>query len=202
MEPTVVLSEVCANLAAGETLLAGELIRKEFPFVPPQAVERKYGAKEALRIFVRDGFIDRYSGARLVFPGVLRLIAHLLPAEFPFQSNWKMTETHLAFWQLTPTIDHVVPVSRDGRDGESNWITTSMLRNSAKASWTLEELGWSIHPAGNLSEWDGQLSWFRSYVAAHPEIKKELPAILTWCRAAVGPTKAAAELDLDLDSRR
>lgn len=91
-------------------------------------------------VFTRDGFVDRYSGDLLVFPGTLRLLAKLLPHEFPFHSNWKADACHPAFWQLFPTIDHVVPVSRGGADADSNWMSTSMLRNSAKANLTLEEL--------------------------------------------------------------
>ncbi|MFF0818704.1 HNH endonuclease [Rhodococcus sp. NPDC003318] len=52
-----------------------------------------------------------------------------------------MSQTHFAYWELFPTIDHIVPVTRGGADDESNWVTTSMLRNSAKAHWTLDELG-------------------------------------------------------------
>jgi HNH endonuclease len=54
-----------------------------------------------------------------------------------------------AFWEVGATIDHVVPVTRGGADDESNWVTTSMARNSAKMNWTLEELGWTLHPPGN-----------------------------------------------------
>jgi hypothetical protein len=35
-----------------------------------------------MAVFARDGFVDRYSGERLVFPGTLRLLAKLLPNEF------------------------------------------------------------------------------------------------------------------------
>ncbi|MFZ1427770.1 MAG: hypothetical protein WAS21_13460 [Geminicoccaceae bacterium] len=48
-------------------------------------------------MFTRDGFVDRYSGERLVFPGTLRLLAKLLPNEFPFHSNWRTDACHFAF---------------------------------------------------------------------------------------------------------
>jgi hypothetical protein len=184
LEPTNVIAEVCDRLSASELDAASSLISTRYPFQPPTLVERKYGLAESLRVFIRDGFIDRYSGSRLVFPGTLRLIAHLLPVEFPFQSNWKMSETHAAFWQLTPTIDHVLPVCRGGADSEDNWLTTSMLRNSAKANWTVEELGWTIYPPGG-SEWDGQLAWFKNYVAANPAVLSEISGIRSWWRAAL-----------------
>jgi hypothetical protein len=56
--------------------------------------------------------------------------------------------------------DHILPVSRGGTDDESNWVTTSMLRNSAKANFTLAELGWSLYPPGDMKDWDGLLGWF------------------------------------------
>jgi hypothetical protein len=48
-----------------------------------------------------------------------------------------MSETHIIYWALFPTIDHVVPVAREGPDEDKNWVTTSMLRNAAKSNWTL-----------------------------------------------------------------
>lgn len=59
-------------------------------------------------LFVRDGFIDRYRGTRLVYPPTLRLISEELPEQFPYHRNWKMSETHHAFWELTPTVDHIL----------------------------------------------------------------------------------------------
>jgi hypothetical protein len=115
---------------------------------------------QSLEIFWRDGFIDRYSGARLIFPASLRLLSHLPPDEFPAHPNWKMAESHFAFWELFPTIDHVVPVARGGSDNSENWVCTSMLRNSAKSNWTIEELGWTLHPPGNVEAWDGLTRWF------------------------------------------
>lgn len=51
-----------------------------------------------------------------------------------------MSECHIVYWELFPTIDHIVPVARGGRNSEENWVSTSMLRNSAKFNGTLEEL--------------------------------------------------------------
>ena len=121
----------------------GRRIASEYPFTPPTNAWRKYSAGQYMEVFVRDGFIDRYSGRRLVFPGTLRLLSLLLLQEFPFHPNWKTDACHFAFWELFPTIDVIVPVSRGGLDREDNWVSTSMLLNAAKANFTLEELGWS-----------------------------------------------------------
>jgi 5-methylcytosine-specific restriction endonuclease McrA len=159
-------------------------IRAHYPFEPIVAVERKYGATEATRIFRRDGFVDRYSGDRLVFPGTLRLLSLQLPDAFPFHPNWKMSVTHGAYWDLSPTVDHVVPVARGGVDSEENWVTTSMRRNSAKSNWTLAELGWRLHEPGLISDWDGLLQWFLDYVGTHPVVL-ENSHLRRWHRAAI-----------------
>jgi hypothetical protein len=136
-----------------------------------------------MRIFVRDGFVDRYSGRRLVFPGALRLLSILLPQQFPFHSNWKSDQCHAAFWELFPTIDHVVPVSRGGPDAEKNWVSTSMLLNGAKANFTLDELGWKLHPANGDNQWDGLSRWFLHQSRQRPELKTNL-YLRTWTNAA------------------
>jgi len=137
-----------------------------------------------MRVFLRDGFVDRYSGTRLVFPGTLRLLSQLLPEELPFHLNWKMSECHMMFWELFPTIDHIVPVARGGADEASNWVTTSMIRNQAKANWTLEELGWSLREPAEAGRWDGLLGWFREYALAHPEVLR-VRYLARWQEAAM-----------------
>ena len=136
-----------------------------------------------MRVFLRDRFVDRYSGARLVFPGTLRLLSVVMPVEFPAHPSWKMDETHLAYWELFPTIDHVVPVARGGADDETNWVTTSMVRNAAKSNWLLEELGWSIREPEQNGAWDGLVGWCLEFVGAHPEHRSN-KYIARWCRAA------------------
>ena len=75
--------------------------------------------------FCRDGFIDRYSGQKLVNPGMIRAFSHYFPEEFPFHKNWKMSECHIAYWEFIPTVDHIVPIALGGADNETNWASTS-----------------------------------------------------------------------------
>ena len=132
---------------------------------------------------MRDGFIDRYSGNPLIFPAVLRILSFLLPDEFPFHRNWKMDKTHPAYWELFPTLDHIVPVARGGLDEDDNLVSTSMLRNGAKANSTLEELGWILHPAGDLNIWDGMMSWCMEFVLNNNQLLEDR-YIAKWCYAA------------------
>lgn len=189
--PADVLARVCAALLAGAPDRAREIARAEYPFVRHENAGRKYTELQSMRIFLRDRFTDRYSGARLVFPGTLRLLSKLMPEELPFHSSWKMTDCHLSYWQLFPTVDHVLPVARGGADDESNWVTTSMLRNSAKSNWTLDDLGWSLRPVDSDDAWDGLLGFCRDLVTGHPEHLAD-KYIARWHRAATIALTTAA----------
>ncbi|MFJ8234127.1 HNH endonuclease [Ureibacillus sp. NPDC094379] len=68
-----------------------------------------------------------------------------------------------------PTIDHIEPIAQGGTNDVSNLICTSMMRNSAKSNFTLKQLGWEIHPRGNLKDWDGLVYWFLNYVEKYPD---------------------------------
>lgn len=177
------IATACREISAGSLGEAREVIRSNYPFARLKNAGRQYTNGQKTRIFLRDGFIDRYSGERLVFPGVLRLLSLLMPDEFPFHSNWKTSECHLAYWQLFPSIDHVIPVSRGGPDEKSNWVCTSQLRNGAKSNWLLEELGWSLHPPGKLTDWDGMTGWFVSHLDENPKYLDD-KYIHSWFRAA------------------
>lgn len=165
-----VLSDVCEALAGGDSCSARETLRRRYPFVPVEKIGRRYSERKSIKLFMSDGFIDRYTGTRLVNPGVLRLLHVVLGNDFPAHPHGKLSATHLAFWELFPTVDHVVPVSRGGRDDESNWVTASMLSNQAKDQWTLTDLGWELHPPGAAAEWDGLSRWLVNYLAANPTL--------------------------------
>ena len=94
-----------------------------------------------------------------------------------------MSECHFGYWQLLPTIDHIIPVSRGGTDDESNWVCTSQMRNSAKSNWLLRELGWQLHSSGDLSDWDGLTGWFMAYAAKNVAILDD-GYIRSWHKAA------------------
>ena len=111
------------------------------------------------------------------------MLSLLMPKELPYHPNWKQSETHPAFWELCPTIDHVIPIARGGRDDEANIVTTSILRNGAKANWVLEELGWPIERAPVASDWDGMLGWFMSQWKADEALHRN-SYFVHWHRAA------------------
>lgn len=184
LEKAAVIAEVCSVLIHGAPHAAASLLQREYPFAPEPVTKRKYGERQSTRVFIRDGFRDRYTGERLIFPPVLRMLSLALPNEFPYHPNWRTDVTHPAYWEVGATIDHLVPVTRGGADDESNWVTTSMARNSAKMNWTLAELGWTLHPPGDFREWDGLLRWFLDFTAARPAMLVNT-SIRQWHRAAL-----------------
>lgn len=96
----------------------------------------------------------------------------------------------MAYWELFPTIDHVVPIARGGADNDANWVSTSMLRNSAKANWTLEELGWQLRPPGDFSRWDGLMGWFLEFIGRNPAHMAD-NYIKRWHRAASAKVRSS-----------
>ena len=163
------ICEACAALSNGDVDKGKEIIRTKYPHQKLLKQRKSFTKKEQLSIFMRDGFIDKYSGGRLIFPGVLAILSEIMPDVFPVHENWKTDQCHQAWWDLFPSIDHIVPLAFGGTNNAENLVCTSMKRNMAKATSSLEEIGWELCPAGKLDEWDGLLSWFTRYVKMHPE---------------------------------
>ncbi len=179
LQKSDVIKEICSALLNEDEETAKLLAVREYPFVSQRPVKRRITKVECTKLFIRDGFVDRYSGERLLYPGVIVLLSTLLPDEFPFHPNWKMDSCHVCYWELWPTIDHVIPIARGGKDNEDNWVSTSMLRNSAKANSLLSEIDWKLYPPGNFEDWDGLIHWFVQYVESHEYLLKNIK-IKTW----------------------
>lgn len=189
-----VLREVCSALSNNELDKAKDNLSKNYPFVYQQRFSRQYSITIKMGVFLKDGFIDRYKGTRLVNPGALRIISLVFPDFFPYHKNGKMDLCHIAFWELFPTIDHIVPIARGGEDIRANLVTSTMLSNAAKGLWLLEELGWNLLPPGNLNEWDGLTQWFCDTMESDiPTFDKNLPYLQEWYK---GSKRALAQRDI------
>lgn len=173
MDRIQTLTLVSQMLCSDECQEAEALLRTELPFEAPTNAGRNYSIATKLLVYFRDRFIDRYSGEKLLNPGYLRALSRLFPETFPFHSNWKMGQCHMAFWQYTPTIDHLVPVARGGADDGSNWVTTNMLHNAAKSNWLMEELAWKLHPPGNWQDWCGLSEKFVQIEELNPQLRED-----------------------------
>ena len=134
------LVETCAALSGDNVDRAAEIVRTKYPHRPPIEKRKSFTKNKQIEIFMRDGFIDRYSGERLLYPGVLCVL------------------------------DHIVSLAFGGTNDDDNLVCTSMKRNLAKSTSSLDEIGWKLHPPGKLEDWDGLTAWFLHCVDAHPQL--------------------------------
>ena len=168
-----VISNIISMLLDDDKTAAKALIHQDYPHKQIETEKRTYTILQKMNQFVSDGFIDRYSGQKLLNPGILKVISHYFPDDFPYHPHWKMTDTHIAYWELTPTLDHIYPIAQGGQDDEKNWVTTSMKNNSIKRNYTLDELRWTLYPKGDIAEWDGLTSVFLKLVDKDKELLKD-----------------------------
>jgi 5-methylcytosine-specific restriction endonuclease McrA len=173
MEKIEALEITAKKLLNKEIEAARKIVQIEYPFHPLTASKRSYTDKQKMEQFIKDGFIDRYSGQKLVNPGILKVVSYYLPKDFPYHPHWKMEVCHNAYWEFVPTVDHIYPVALGGADSEENWATTSMLHNSIKSNWTLEQLQWKLYDAGSYQHWDGMTGLFVALVKENNELLKD-----------------------------
>ena len=169
----LIISDIVNMLLEENKTSAKEIIKNAYPHTHYDIEKRTYTMAQKMNQFIRDGFIDRYTGEKLLNPGILKIISHYFPDEFPYHPHWKMTETHPAYWDLIPTLDHVYPIAKGGEDDENNWVTTSMKNNSIKSNYTIDEIHWNLHPKGDISEWDGLTALFIKLVDKDKELLKD-----------------------------
>ena len=174
-----IILEIATNIFNNNYAAATETIKTKYPHKHFEIDKRAYTMTQRMEQFLKDGFLDRYTGQKLLNPGILKIISYYFPKEFPYQPHWKMTETHRAYWDLVPTIDHVYPIAQGGHDDENNWVTTSMKNNSIKSNYTIEEIHWNLHPKGDISDWDGLTKLFMEIVDANKELLND-PYIKSW----------------------
>ena len=172
-EKSFVISNIATMLLNGNIADAKMIISNNYPHSHVEIEKRVYTIEQKMKQFISDGFIDRYTGEKLVNPGILKVISYYFPNEFPYHPHWKMSETHIAYWELIPTIDHVFPIAKGGHDDEENWVTTSMKNNSIKSNYTVDEIHWKIYPKGDISAWDGLTKIFLNIVDENQELLKD-----------------------------
>jgi hypothetical protein len=168
-----------------------------------EETHRKPDLKESsqLRVWRLDGFRDRYSGGRLVFPGTLILLAALLRDVMPFgkRKNGDRRITHQAMTELWPAVDHIIPLTRPRElraaqvadpNGDANLATTSIANSWAKGRLLHTEIGWTLHPRPTSIDWDGLTGWFQEYLSRDStplEDRAHGSAIRTWMKALERP---------------
>jgi hypothetical protein len=179
MNKASIIQQICELILVDKKQDSFDFANKNYPFESILTQKRQYSKYQMCKIFLRDGFIDRYSGDKLLFPGLIKILTIELPDIFKYHRNWKMSDTHMIYWDLFPTVDHLLPIARGGQDIESNWITTSMVRNAAKSNWTIEELGWKLFDKGQLDNWNGLINYFIELTTKNQDYKMD-SYVNTW----------------------
>ena len=111
-----IMEQAVSALLQQKTNEAAHIIKETYPFTPVKRFTRSYTDRQKMEQYVKDGFIDCYSGKKMLNPGILRVLSFYLPEEFPFQTNWRMDACHIAYWEYAPTVDHIYPIARGGKD--------------------------------------------------------------------------------------
>ena len=154
-----VLAGVFPTLLLGNKEQALTTLTASWPFPPVKPGVRKIPANVKVQTFVRDKFQCRYYGTRTVHLGALRLLSHLFPQAFPFHPNWRREVTHPAYWEISSSCDHLIPVARGGDNRLENLVTACYRCNAQKGDWLLEEWNMSLRDA-STSTWDGLIHPF------------------------------------------
>ena len=116
---TDTLEKIALQLLNQNSMKAVEILNNEYPFTFLDRSKRTYTETQKIKQYIKDGFIDRYSGERLVNPGLLKVISFYLPNDFPYHPHWKMDKCHNAYWELIPTLPGLLSLSFPGKDGEA-----------------------------------------------------------------------------------
>lgn len=193
MEKALLIKDICDLLLEDRRQDCIDVAKEKYPFVDSLPQKRQYSKHQMCKIFLRDGFIDRYTGDKLLFPGLIKILTIEFPDIFKYHINWKMSDTHMVYWDLCPTIDHLIPVARGGPNNDLNWITTSQIRNSAKSNWTIDEIGWKLHDKGELTNWDGLVHYFLDLTKKNPDYEQD-KYVFRWKTALL---KSMKELEID-----
>jgi hypothetical protein len=78
MNSSDIIAEVFQAIIENRNSDAIDVLDKEYKCENYDYNKRKMTEYEKLKVYINDGFIDRYSGKRLIFPNILRIISYEL----------------------------------------------------------------------------------------------------------------------------
>lgn len=176
-------NKVVSFLLNNQQELAKDTIINEYHHKIIKTEKRKYTFYAMVEQFFKDGFIDRYTGEKVINPGLFKILSTYYPDVFSYHPHGKTNYTHRAYWEMFPSIDHIDPIARGGEDKVGNWVTTTMKNNLIKNNYSLEELNWFLYPKGNIEEWDGLTKAFINLVGKDNNLLND-PYIKKWFKAS------------------
>jgi hypothetical protein len=112
MNRALLIKDICELLLDNKRQDCIDLANESYPFVHLSLQKRQYSRYQMCKVFLRDGFLDRYTGDKLLFPGLIKILTIEFPNIFRYHRNWKMSDTHMIYWELFPTVDHLIPIAR------------------------------------------------------------------------------------------
>ena len=159
--PAVIDNALASDIrAAAQAFLAGrdDDARQLLATAPEPPANPRVSLPVRLRlgIYRRDGFLCRYCSRQTLLDQALQLLSQIAPDEFPFHPYWKRGFVHPAYPTLTPSCDHLVPITRGGAPKDPMNLVTACARcQYSKREYLIEELrGFDLLPCAP-SEWDG-----------------------------------------------
>lgn len=130
----------------------------------PSTAKRSVTDRDKAATYIRDGFVCRYCGHRVIPLAVLVGISDVFPDDFAYHTNYKRGEIHPAFW-LAPETDHLLAHTRGGRSSIDNLVTLHAMCNLIKSDSYFEDLPLVEHP-DLTEEWDGLVPRLPAIAAA------------------------------------
>ena len=131
--------------------------------------------KRQIRVYRRDNFTCRYCGRETVLHAAVEYLAKQFPQTLPYHRNWKRSETHPLFNDITTSCEHIIPLSRGGDDDDRNLAAACARCQYMKSDWLLAELNWKLYE-GRDSDWDGLTGLF---LAASGSVRWTTPTLRT-----------------------
>jgi hypothetical protein len=124
INPAQVIARACEAISSGDVAAAASIIASDYPHTLLKHERRRKTIPAAvmIRVFLRDRFVDRYTGQQLIFGPALHLLSQILPDTFPAAQNWKMSGTHRGFYELFATVDHVLAQIHGGSAEPDNLV--------------------------------------------------------------------------------
>lgn len=124
------------------------------------SAKRSFNARRSAEVFVRDRFVCRYCGGRVVPRRLLVALSAIFPTELPYYAHYRLGTVHPVYWLLAAEADHLIPGSRGGDwTALANLVTACARCNTAKANSVMEEIGWNLQPVPER-RWNGLVNHY------------------------------------------
>lgn len=124
------------------------------PILPQQRRRTAVPIEEQAAVFARDNYTCRYCGVRTISLQVMTAVSELYPDIYLFHPHWKYEKTDRSFSEYSTSLEHIVPLSRRGKNDRDNLLTTCAWCNYSKNNALASEVGWQIRPISE-AQWDG-----------------------------------------------